>query len=196
MKLVFATHNKNKLREVKQLLPHHITLLSLTDIGCTEEIPETGKTLEENAILKADYVTNTYDYNCFADDTGLLVDALNGAPGVHSARYAGEQRSAEDNMNKLLKELSDKTNKSARFKTVIALNINNNQHLFIGKVEGEITTEKKGNLGFGYDPIFKPKGYDQTFAEIPLADKNKIGHRGKAIQQLITHLNNSKTTKG
>jgi XTP/dITP diphosphohydrolase len=189
MKLVFATHNQNKVKEVQALLPGNLSLLSLTDIGCTQEIPETGKTLEENAILKADYVTKNYGFPCFADDTGLLVAILNGAPGVYSARYAGPKANANDNMEKLLKALNAERDRSARFETVIALNINNEQHLFIGRIEGEIIHEKRGIKGFGYDPIFKPKGYSKTFAELPLETKNKISHRAKAIQQLITHLN-------
>ena len=188
MKLVFATHNLNKLEEVKLLLPKNIILLSLDAIGCTEEIPETGLTLEENAQQKADYVTKHYNYNCFADDTGLLVSALDGAPGVYSARYAGEQKNANDNMTKLLAELSSKKNRTAAFKTVIALNLVTDTKFFKGTIDGEITTDKKGMNGFGYDPIFKPKGYEQTFAELPLPIKNKIGHRGKAIQKLIAFL--------
>ncbi|MGB5436134.1 MAG: non-canonical purine NTP diphosphatase [Maribacter sp.] len=189
MNLVFATHNQNKVKEVQALLPGNLSLLSLTDIGCTQEIPETGKTLEENAKLKADFVTQNYGFPCFADDTGLLVTQLQGAPGVYSARYAGEQANANDNMDKLLQELISAGDRSARFETVIALNLNNDQHLFKGTVEGEIIHEKKGKNGFGYDPIFKPKGYSKTFAEIPLDIKNKISHRGKAIHQLITYLN-------
>lgn len=143
MQLVFASNNKNKIQEIQQLLPSSIKLLSLEDIGCTEEIPETSNTIEGNAILKANYVTEKYGYNCFADDTGLEVEALNGAPGVYSARYAGEQKNAEDNMTKLLNELKDKPNRKAHFKTIIALNSNGNQILFEGIVNGEITTEKK-----------------------------------------------------
>jgi XTP/dITP diphosphohydrolase len=190
MKLVFATHNKNKVEEVRAIFPVHISILSLTEIGCTEDIPETGKTLEENAIIKANYVTQNFGYPCFADDTGLLVDSLKGAPGVYSARYAGEQRDADDNMVKLLKELVNKKERTARFETVIALNINNEQYVFKGKVEGEITQNKSGAKGFGYDPIFKPFGYTKTFAKLPLEVKNKIGHRGKAIQKLILYLEN------
>ncbi len=185
MKLVFATHNENKVKEVQAILPPHISLLSLTDIGCLEEIPETGKTLEENAILKANYITQKFSYPCFADDTGLVVAALDGAPGVYSARYAGESRDANENMSKLLNELSHIKDRRAKFETVIALNLNNEQFIFAGKVHGEIVKEKSGEKGFGYDPIFKPKGYTKTFAELPLEVKNKIGHRGKAIQKLI-----------
>ncbi|MRX66071.1 non-canonical purine NTP diphosphatase [Maribacter luteus] len=188
MKLVFATHNQNKVREVQALLPKTITLLSLTDIGCDEEIPETGKTLEANAILKADFVTNKYGYPCFADDTGLLVNSLDGAPGVYSARYAGEQKNSDDNMDKLLTELKSKKDRTARFETIIALNLENKQHIFKGVVEGEISTAKKGKKGFGYDPIFKPDTHEKTFAELPLEVKNKISHRGKAIQHLLTYL--------
>lgn len=190
MQLVFATHNPNKIREVQILLPKNIELLSLEDIGCKEDIPETAPDLEGNAAQKADYVTKKYGYPCFADDTGLLVDALNGAPGVYSARYAGEQKSAEDNMNKLLEQLQHHTDRSAHFKTVIALNINNQQHFFKGIVHGKITTEKRGEKGFGYDPIFTPQGYDKTFAELPISVKNEISHRGLAIKQLLAFFKN------
>ncbi len=188
MKLVFATHNNNKLKEVQALMPPQISLVSLTDIGCLEDIPETSNTLEGNAKLKADYVTQKYNLPCFADDTGLLVNALNGAPGVFSARYAGEQKSSEDNMTKLLSELDSKKDRAAKFQTVIALNLNNESLFFEGIVEGEITTHKHGQKGFGYDPIFKPKGYKQTFAELPLQVKNDISHRGIATKKLISHL--------
>ena len=188
MKLVFATHNENKVKEVQAMLPPHISLLSLTDIGCNEDIPETGKTLEENAILKANYITQKFSYACFADDTGLVVDALDGAPGVYSARYASNRRDANENMNKLLNELRDQKDRKAKFETVIALNLNKEQYIFTGEVNGKIVHEKKGDKGFGYDPIFKPNGYTKTFAELPLVVKNKIGHRGKAIQKLILYL--------
>ena len=191
MKLVFATHNQNKFAEVKKLIPAHIDLVSLTDIGCTEEIPETGKTLEENARIKADYVTEYFDLPCFADDTGLLVDALHGIPGVFSARYAGEQKSSEDNMDKLLAALKGEKERKARFTTVIALNLNKERHTFTGSVEGEILMKKQGNGGFGYDPLFRPAGYEKTFAELSVATKNQIGHRGKAIRQLLRFLENS-----
>ena len=190
MQLVFATHNTHKFQEVCELMPGHIRLLSLTDIQCFEEIEENGATLEENAQLKADYVTTHYGLPCFADDTGLLVDVLNGAPGVYTARYAGPQKNAQDNMDKLLRELESTANRKAHFKTVIALNIHKGKHLFSGIVNGEITKEKQGEGGFGYDPIFKPHGYDATFAELPLKIKNSIGHRGKAIAQLLTYLSN------
>lgn len=189
MKLVFASNNKNKIQEIQQLLPENIKILSLEDIGCHEDIPETADTIEGNAILKANYVTQKYGYDCFADDTGLEVKALNGAPGVYSARYAGEQKNAADNMDKLLAALSGSSNRKAQFKTVIALNINNQQHLFTGIAKGEITLTRKGNQGFGYDPIFKPEGYDVTFAELDMAEKAAISHRGIATNLLLKHLN-------
>jgi XTP/dITP diphosphohydrolase len=192
MKLVFASNNLNKIKEIQSILKDSIELLSLSDIGCHEEIHETADTIEGNAILKANYVTEKYGYDCFADDTGLEVTALNGEPGVYSARYAGEQKNADDNMNKLLEALSDKSDRSAQFKTVIALNINRKQHLFTGIVKGTITLNKTGNGGFGYDPVFQPENYRETFAELPLNIKNKIGHRGKATQQLIDFLNSTK----
>jgi XTP/dITP diphosphohydrolase len=190
MKLVFATNNKNKILEVQQLLPSTIEIISLESIGCFEEIPETADTIEENAIMKANYVTQKYGYDCFADDTGLEVDALNGEPGVYSARYAGEQRNSNDNMDKLLKELNNKPNRNAQFKTVIALNINGQQHLFTGIARGKITLEKTGNQGFGYDPIFQPEGFTETFAQLSLEEKGLISHRGKATEQLIAFLKN------
>ncbi|MDT0559197.1 non-canonical purine NTP diphosphatase [Ichthyenterobacterium sp. W332] len=189
MQLVFATNNLNKLKEVQSLIPKHIRLLSLNDISCFEDIPETTGTIEGNAKQKADYIKTNYGYDCFADDTGLEVIALNGEPGVDSAHYAGVQRNAEDNMNKLLNALRDKNNRNAQFKTVIALHLNGKYLEFTGICKGEITFEKHGNKGFGYDPIFKPNGYSQTFAEIDLDLKNKIGHRGKAVQQLFNFLN-------
>ncbi|MDV6168607.1 non-canonical purine NTP diphosphatase [Flavobacterium sp. DG1-102-2] len=188
MKLVFASNNKNKIQEIKHQLPADIELLSLEDIGCHEDIPETADTIEGNAILKANYVTKNYGYNCFADDTGLEVDALNGAPGVYSARYAGEQKDANDNMDKLLTELDGKTGRNANFKTVIALNLDGQQHLFTGIVIGTITTEKHGTSGFGYDPVFKPKDLDVTFAQISLSEKALLSHRGRAVAQLIEFL--------
>lgn len=192
MPLVFATHNQHKFDEVKVLLPKHINLISLTDIGCMEEIAETGKTLKDNAALKANYVAKLYGYPCFADDTGLLVDALNGAPGVHSARYAGEHKNDDDNIHKLLNDLKHANIRTARFETVIALSITGENIFFTGSVEGEITKEKYGSKGFGYDPIFKPIGFDKTFGELPLSVKNKISHRGRAINQLITYLKTHK----
>lgn len=189
MNLVFASNNKNKILEIQSILNGSIKILSLEDIGCHEDIPETADTIEGNAILKADYVTKKYGYDCFADDTGLEISALNGEPGVYSARYAGEQRDSDDNMNKVLEGLNDATNRNAHFKTVIALNLNGKQHLFTGIASGTITQNKKGSQGFGYDPIFQPEGYEETFAELPLTIKNKISHRGKATQQLIDFLN-------
>ncbi|WP_461532828.1 non-canonical purine NTP diphosphatase [Sinomicrobium sp.] len=188
MKLVFATHNLNKLREVQLLFPSDITLLSLTDIGCSEDIPETADTIEGNARQKANYVKEKYGYDCFADDTGLEVDALNGAPGVYSARYAGEEKNAEANMEKLLSELERKESRTAQFKTVIALCTDKYTHVFEGVVKGCITTKKQGDRGFGYDPIFLPDGYTETFAQLPLEIKNQIGHRGKAIKLLLDFL--------
>ncbi|MEL1254457.1 non-canonical purine NTP diphosphatase [Flavobacterium sp. DGU38] len=192
MKLVFASNNKNKIKEIQSILNGSIQILSLEEIGCHEEIPETADTIEGNAVLKANYVTENYGYDCFADDTGLEVTALNGAPGVYSARYAGEQKDANDNMNKLLEVLKDKTDRSAQFKTVIALNLNGSQHLFTGIAKGNITLDKTGNHGFGYDPVFQPENYTVTFAELPSEVKNKISHRAKATQQLIDFLNSIK----
>lgn len=188
MQLVFATNNLNKLKEVQSLLPKHIKLLSLADINCTEDIPETQPTIIGNAIQKAEYLKNNYGYDCFADDTGLEVKALNGEPGVFSARYAGLQRNAKDNMNKLLTELESKNDRSAQFKTVIALQLNGETHTFTGICKGEITTEKHGDKGFGYDPIFKAEGFTKTFAQLPLNEKNKVGHRGKAVRKLVSFL--------
>lgn len=188
MQLVFASNNKNKIQEIQALVPSDFHILSLDDIGCTEEIPETANTIEGNAILKANYVTNNYGYPCFADDTGLEVEVLNGAPGVYSARYAGEQKSAEDNMNKLLHELHQVSNRKANFKTIICLNINGSQHLFTGIIKGEITTEKIGTNGFGYDPIFIADGTNKTFAELSMQEKASISHRGIAVAQLLAFL--------
>jgi XTP/dITP diphosphohydrolase len=192
MQLVFASNNKNKILEIQSMLPDTIKILSLESIGCHEEIPETADTIEGNAIMKANYVTRNYGYDCFADDTGLEVDSLNGEPGVFSARYAGEQRDANDNMNKLLLNLKDKSNRNAQFKTVITLNLKGQQYFFTGIAKGEITLEKSGNQGFGYDPIFKPEEYQETFAQLSLDIKNKISHRGKATLQLIDFLKEQK----
>lgn len=188
MELVFASNNKNKIAEIQKMLPSSISLLSLKDIGCTEDIPETADTIEGNAILKANYVTEKYGYNCFADDTGLEVDALNGAPGVYSARYAGEQKDANDNMDKLITELSNIENKTAQFKTVIALNLNGQQNLFTGIIKGTIILEKRGKKGFGYDPIFVPENHDCTFAEMEMEEKAILSHRGIATRKLIDFL--------
>ncbi len=192
MQLVFASNNQNKIKEIQELLPDTIEILSLSAIGCTEEIPETASTIEGNAILKANYITEKYGYDCFADDTGLEVETLNGEPGVYSARYAGEHRNADDNMNKLLEALANETNRKAQFKTVIALNSNKKQHLFTGIAKGTIIKEKLGSQGFGYDPVFQPEDYEETFAQLPMEIKNKISHRGKAVQQLIEFLKENK----
>jgi XTP/dITP diphosphohydrolase len=192
MQLVFASNNKNKIKEIQQILPQSITILSLEDIGCHEEIPETSDTIEGNAILKANYVTQKYGYACFADDTGLEVEALDGAPGVYSARYAGEKCDSESNINKLLDALSGETNRKAHFKTVIAFNKEGKQQLFTGIARGKITLKKSGNQGFGYDPVFQPEGYQETFAEMDSALKNTISHRAIATRQLIAFLKNDK----
>jgi len=188
MPLVFASNNPNKIKEIQLLLPNTLQILSLEDICCLEDIPETAPTIEGNAIQKANYVTEKYGYPCFADDTGLEVAALDNAPGVYSARYAGEQKNAYDNMAKLLDNLSDKANRKAQFKTVICLNLNGNQHLFEGIIKGEIIHEKRGSAGFGYDPIFIPNGYSNTFAEMSMSEKSKISHRGLAVEKLVAFL--------
>ncbi len=188
MKLVFATNNPNKLKELQALVGKKYQLLGLKDIGCFEEIPEEQPTLEGNARQKAFYVYDNYGYSCFADDTGLEVEALNGEPGVYSARYAGEDKDAGANMNKLLHEMAKINNRKARFRTVISLVINGEEKQFEGVAEGEITREKKGDSGFGYDPVFLPEGHSKTFAEMELQDKNKISHRGRAVQKLIQYL--------
>ena len=192
MQLVVATSNKNKVKEIENITPDSLELLSLKDINCLEDIPETSETISGNALQKAKYIFDNYGYNCFADDTGLEIESLNGAPGIYSARYAGEEKSAEANMKKVLNELDEIKNRSAQFKTVIALVINGEEILFEGKVKGEITTTKSGSEGFGYDPIFKPEGYDITFSEMDLKEKNKISHRGKAVRKLIDYLNSLK----
>lgn len=189
--LVFATHNPNKLAEINEMLQAQFNLKSLTDIGCTEEIVEDGETLEANAEIKANYVITNYQLPCFADDTGLEVEALHGEPGVFSARYAGEQKSSEDNMNKLLHNLASKENRKARFRTVICLTTEHKNLFFEGVCEGKIIHEKRGEKGFGYDPIFVPNGYDKTFAELTSEEKNKISHRGLAFKKLIEYLNQS-----
>ncbi len=188
MKLVFATHNQNKFKEVKVLMPSHIELLSLTDINCSEDIPETESTIEGNAVLKSKYVKKHYGYDCFADDTGLEVPVLNNEPGVYSARYAGPANDAQANMQKLLLNLSEKENRNARFKTAISLVYGEEENIFLGICEGEIAQVQRGTDGFGYDPIFQPVGFNQTFAEMTLEQKSEIGHRGKAIRRLIEHL--------
>ena len=186
--LVFATHNPNKLTEINEMLQAKFELKSLTDIGCHEEIKEDGVSLEANAKLKANHVLTNYQLSCFADDTGLEVEALNGEPGVYSARYAGEHKSSEDNMQKLLNALATQENRKARFRTVICYKTENEELFFEGVCEGHIIHEKRGEKGFGYDPIFVPKGYDKTFAELSSEEKNKISHRGLAFQKLIQFL--------
>jgi len=188
MKLVFATHNKNKLKELQNLVPKNITLISLDEIACFDEIAETEKTLAGNAKLKADYITKNYQANCFADDTGLEIAALNGEPGVYSARYAGDPQDATKNMKLVLKNLNGISNRKAQFRTVIALNLNGKQHLFEGICKGEIIAEKTGDTGFGYDPIFKPEGFNKTFAQMTLEEKSSISHRGIAVRKLIAFL--------
>lgn len=190
MKLVFATNNIHKLQEVQQLMPPEIELLTLKDIGCYEEIEETETTLEGNARIKTDHVRQNYGYDCFADDTGLEVEALNGAPGVYSARYAGEEASFNDNVEKLLVELKGCDNRKARFRTVVSLYLNKTQYFFEGICEGRIEEQPSGDKGFGYDPVFKPKGFAKTFAEMDMATKGDISHRGLAIKKLANYLNN------
>jgi len=188
MKLVFATNNPNKLSELQDLVPEGIEILSLKDINCNEELPETNPTLEGNALQKAKYVFDNYGYNCFADDTGLEIEALGGAPGVYSARYAGEDCKAEDNMKKVLTKLENKDNRNAKFRTVIALIIKGEENLFEGECSGNITKTKSGTEGFGYDPIFTPEGYEITFAEMSKQEKGAISHRGRAVVNLVDYL--------
>lgn len=195
MKLVFATNNLHKLKEVQEMLSGAIEVLSLKDIGCFEAIEETETTLEGNAKLKAAHITKKYGYHCFADDTGLEVAALNGKPGVYSARYGGEHGNSEKNMQKLLKELHGKANRKAQFRTAVALNLDHKQYLFEGICEGEILAEKIGTGGFGYDPIFKPTEASTSFAEMNSENKNKISHRGIAIQKLVNFLLHIKPTQ-
>jgi XTP/dITP diphosphohydrolase len=188
MKIVFATNNPNKLKEIQSLMPAGIEIISLKDIGCTEDIPETGETLEANAFQKARYLKEHYGYDCFADDTGLEVEALNGAPGVYSARYAGPERSAEANMAKILTELDGKENRKAQFRTAVALILNGEEHLFDGKVEGHISEDKQGEEGFGYDPIFLPENNLRSFAQMSMSEKGAISHRGRAVRKLVDFL--------
>jgi XTP/dITP diphosphohydrolase len=188
MEIIFATHNQNKLIEVQALMPSYIKLISLQDLGFEEDIPETSGTISGNAIQKVEFLKARFDLPIFADDTGLLVDALDGEPGVYSARYAGEQKNSEDNMNLLLEKLTDNNHRVARFVTSIALDLNHSQILFEGVCEGSILKEKKGDKGFGYDPIFQPDGFDQSFAEMSLTEKGAISHRAKALLKLIDYL--------
>ncbi|MBQ4033989.1 MAG: non-canonical purine NTP diphosphatase [Paludibacteraceae bacterium] len=188
--LCFATNNAHKVAEVQAKIGSEFSIKTLNELGCTADIPETADTLEGNALQKARYIWSHYHCNCFADDTGLEVEALNGAPGVHTARYAGDSKDNNANMAKLLSALDGKENRRACFRTVIALIEEGKETLFEGKVEGIITTKKSGSEGFGYDPVFQPTGYDKTFAELPLAVKNSISHRGRAVEKLIEHLKN------
>ena len=184
MELVFATNNLHKLKELQQILSCDVKLLSLSEIGCTEDIPETENTLEGNAVLKAKYIFDRYGYPCFADDTGLEVDALNGEPGVFSARYAGENKNADDNVEKLLQKMAGIKNRQARFRTVICIIENGEKHLFEGEVKGVITLSRRGSSGFGYDPVFEPENSGKTFAEMNADEKNAISHRGRAVRKL------------
>lgn len=193
MKLVFATNNQHKLQEIKKLLGDSIELLSLNDINCTDEVPENQETLEGNAAEKSFYIFNKYGLNCFADDTGLEIEALNGEPGVYSARYAGEEKSSEKNMNLVLEKLDKIKNRKARFRTVISLVIDGHETQFEGIVNGQILEEKRGITGFGYDPVFQPEESNLSFAEIPMDEKNKISHRGRAVQKLVEYLIQLKT---
>ncbi len=188
MELVFATNNQHKLAELQAIVGTHFKLLSLQDIGCNEEIPEEQDTLEANASQKAFFIYNKYGYNCFADDTGLEIEALNGEPGVFSARYAGEDKNPEANIDKVLGKLAKINNRKARFRTVISLVINGTEHQFEGIVDGEILKERRGRSGFGYDPVFLPDGFSQSFAEMNLQDKNQISHRGRAVAKLAEYL--------
>jgi len=188
MKLVFATHNSNKAKEIQSLLPDDFQILTLTKINCLNEIPETAETLEGNSLLKAQFVSDNFNLNCFADDTGLEIEALNGKPGVYSARYAGVDKNAEANMNLVLSELENESNRKAQFRTVITLILNEKTVLFEGIVKGEICTEKRGTDGFGYDPIFIPEGQSKTFAEMTLTEKNQQSHRARAFEKMIEFL--------
>ncbi len=190
MKLVFATNNEHKIKEIREMLSEKFILVSLDQIGCSDDIPETSDTIEGNASQKARYIYEKYGLNCFADDTGLEVEALNMEPGIYSARYAGPQRNSEDNIDKLINELDKIKNRKARFRTVISLIIDGKETLFEGIVNGNILEERKGKKGFGYDPIFQPEGYNLSFAEMDLNEKNKISHRGRAIEKLISFLTN------
>ena len=192
MKICFATNNAKKIEEVKVALGSDFEIVSLKDIGCNEELPETGDTLDHNAFQKARFVKENYGVDCFADDTGLEVESLNGEPGVYSGRYAGEPRSDERNTELLLKNLKGKEDRKARFRTVIALILEGKEYAFEGIASGEIIEEKIGGGGFGYDPIFKPDSYSRTFAELTMAEKNQISHRGKAVKALIEFLSNRK----
>ncbi len=192
MKLVFATQNENKAQEIQSLLPEYFKIITLKDIRCFDEIPETAETLEGNSLLKASFISETYNLNCFADDTGLEIEALDNRPGVYSARYAGPEKSAAANINKVLLELEGKTARNAQFRTIITLILNKSTFTFEGIVRGEIISEKRGENGFGYDPIFVPQGEIRTFAEMSLEEKNKHSHRARAFQKMIEFLNELK----
>ena len=186
--IVFATNNEHKIKELQQIVGSDIKLLSLKDIGCNVDIPETKDTLEGNARDKSLYVYNNYKYNCFSDDTGLEIEALNNEPGVYSARYAGDEKNSEANMLKVLEKLNSFENKKARFRTIVSLIINGKEHQFEGIVNGKITENAKGTKGFGYDPIFIPDSYSETFAELPSEIKNTISHRALAVKKLVAFL--------
>ncbi len=190
MELVFATHNDNKLKEIQSLFPKGYRLISLTDIKCTEDIEETGITLKENALIKADYVKKKYNYDCFADDTGLEIDFLKGAPGIYSARYAGNERDNEKNILKVLNELEGQVNRDAQFRTVIVLCIGTKSYFFEGIVKGTILHQPQGEKGFGYDSIFMPENCDRSFAEMSREEKNKISHRYIAFRKMLLHFQN------
>ncbi len=187
--LVFVTNNKFKLEEIQNIVGFKYRIMSLKDINCYDEIPETHMTIEENASEKSHYIYKRYELDCFADDTGLEIDALDGRPGVFSARYAGEGKDFDDNMNKVLSELQNTSNRKARFRTVISLILDGNEYQFEGIVNGQILTRKIGGKGFGYDPIFQPDGFSKSFAQLTMKEKNKISHRGMAIQKMIEFLN-------
>ncbi len=186
-KIVFATNNLHKLDEVRSILKGKALIVSLSDIGCTDDIPETASTLEENAVLKASYIYNKFGISCFADDTGLEIEALDGRPGVFSARYAGEPSNSSNNVKKVLTEMEGQVNRTAQFRTMITYLENGEYHLFEGIVKGKIATEPRGNTGFGYDPVFIPEGYEKTFAEMSPEIKNTISHRAVAIKKLADY---------
>jgi len=190
IELVFATNNQHKLSELSKIIGEKFHLLSLKDINCLDDIPETADTLDGNAALKAHFIWEKYQMNCFADDTGLEIDALNGQPGVYSARYAGEEQNSEANLTKVLEEMTGIKNRKARFRTVICLILDGKEHYFEGIVNGSLRSERQGKDGFGYDPIFVPDGYNKTFAEMDMAVKNKISHRGLATEKLLNFLKN------
>ncbi len=189
MKLVFATNNKHKLEEISKMAVEHIQIVSLSEIGCFDEIPETGNTLQENALQKSQYIFDKYGLNCFADDTGLEIEALNGAPGVITARFAGENCTPKDNIEKTLSVMQGIENRKACFRTIISFILNGKEYQFEGRVDGEIATEIMGEGGFGYDPIFIPEGYETSFAQMPLDEKNKISHRGRATAKFLEFIN-------